>query len=288
MRRTAPSGYDRAVALTFVIARSVEHRETPAALEHFSSQLSHQLGEPVTARLVDSYGILRRALAEGGAELGWLPPLVFADAGMFADRREVLPLVASVRGGAAEYCSVLFAGDRAPPRGLADLRGSTVAWVDRRSASGYLLARAHLFEQGVDPQTLFARELYLGSHGAVVRAVLDGVADVGATFGGPPGAEDPDRRSGFAQVEGAERARVLFRTDPIPADVVVCRPSLPPTLRERLTAALLGLSTFAVGRRVTRRLFGADGFAPVGRAALDRLRTLVGTARERGWLNGSY
>jgi hypothetical protein len=64
----------------------------------------------------------------------------------------------------------------------------------------------------------------------------------------------------------------------------VCATSLPTATRVRVTAALLHLGTFAVGRMVTRRLFGADGFATYDPPALGELRGLVAGARARGWI----
>ncbi|MCU1278031.1 MAG: methyl-accepting chemotaxis protein [bacterium] len=258
----------------------MEHRETPAALERFGAQLAHEIGEAVSVEVVPSYAALEAALAAGEAQLAWLPPILLAD----GDENRLVPLVTSLRGGASEYCAVLFVRADSDLFTLKELRGSTVAWVDQCSAAGYLLPRLHLIAEGLRLETLFRHERFLGSHDAVVRAVFDGSADVGATFGGPPGSSDADERSGFADVEPKQPVRVIFRSGPVPADAVVCDTTLPTATRVRVTAALLHLGTFAVGRRVTRRLFGADGFATFDPHALALLRGLVTGARARGWL----
>lgn len=268
------------MSLRFIIARSIEHRETPAALERFGAQLAHEVGEPVTVEVVPSYAALEAALAAGQAQLAWLPPILLAD----GDENRLLPLVTALRGGASEYCSVLFVRADSPVSTLQELRGSTVAWVDQCSAAGYLLPRMHLIAEGLRPDKLFSQERFLGTHHAVVRAVFDGTADVGATFGGPPGSSDADQRSGFSDVEPATPVRVIFRSGAVPSDAVVCDSGLPAATRIRVTAALLHLGTFAIGRRVTRRLFGADGFVTFDPQALERLRGLVTGARARGWL----
>ena len=268
------------MSLRFLIARSIEHRETPAALERFGAQLSHEVGEPVTVEVVPSYAALEAALGGGEAQLAWVPPILLAD----GDDTRLLPLVTSLRGGASEYCSVLFVRGDSDLFTLPDLRGSTVAWVDKCSAAGYLLPRMHLIAEGLRLEKLFAEERYLGTHDAVVRAVFDGSADVGATFGGPPGSSDADQRSGFHDVDPKQPVRVIFRSAPVPSDAVVCDATLPIDLRVRVTAALLHLGTFAVGRLVTRRLFGADAFATFDPRALAQLRSLVTGARARGWL----
>ena len=78
--------------------------------------------------------------------------------------------------------------------------------------------------------------------------------------------------------------RVVFRSGAVPSDGVVCDAGLARDLRIRVTAALIHLGTFAVGRRVTQLLFGADGFVTFDPQALQRIRSLVSGARARGWL----
>jgi phosphonate transport system substrate-binding protein len=267
--------------LTFAVARSVDHRETPAALDRFGAQLRHDLGSPVILRVADTYGALADMLVRNEAQLAWMPPVLYVDT---LSRIPLVPLLVAERAGRSEFCGVLFTYDGSRLNSLQDLRGSTVAWVDQESASGYLLPRAHLAAEGFNLKTLFARELFIGSHGGVVRAVFSGKADVGATFAGPPGDED-NARAGFGEFNDESGARVLFRTAPVPADLVACRAEVPVATRELLIATLSHLGTFSVGRRVTRRLFGADAFVPVDVDSIGRLRELVGAARARGWLD---
>ena len=267
------------MSLRFIVARSVEHAETPAALERFAAQLGHEIGETVEVELVPSYTALREALQQGRAQLAWVPPVMLADG---AAALGLVPLATAVRDGSSEYCSVLFVRAESALWELSDLRGRIVAWVDRCSAAGYLLPQLHLATEGFNPKTLFAREQFAGSHGDVVRAVFEGSADVGATFGGV--SDDGVERSGFADVDPKRPVRVVFRSAAVPADAVVCDATLSSATRQRVVAALQHLGTFAVGRRVTRRLFGADGFTPFNPASLERLRRLVVGARDRGWL----
>ncbi len=258
----------------------MEHPETPAALERFGAQLAHEIGEAISIEVVPSYAALESALTAGDAQLAWVPPILLAD----GDESRLVPLLTALRGGASEYCSVLFVLADSDLFTLADLRGSRAAWVDKCSAAGYLLPRLHLVAEGLRLESLFGEESFLGSHVEVVRAVFEGRADVGATYGGPPDSSDADQRSGFSEFEPHRRVRVIFRSGPVPADAVVCDASLPVDMRLRVTAALIHLGTFAVGRRVTRRLFGADGFQTFDPRVLAKLRSLVTGARARGWL----
>ena len=101
-----------------------------------------------------------------------------------------------------------------------DLEGARAAWVDRQSVSGYLLIRAHLRSLGIMPERAFTSDRFFGSHEAVVRAVVDGSADVGATFihlDERPGRREPRiLRAGW----GDAKVRVIAHAGPIPSDVV--------------------------------------------------------------------
>ncbi len=76
----------------------------------------------------------------------------------------------------------LFVLERSGLRSPQDLAGVRAAWVDRQSVSGYLLIRAHLRGLGIMPERAFTSDRFFGSHEAVVRAVVEDSADVGATF----------------------------------------------------------------------------------------------------------
>ena len=79
------------------------------------------------------------------------------------------------------------------------------------SASGYVVPRVGLAAVGVDPRVAFAEERFWHSHEAVVRAVVAGRADFGATYAGVgPGGEIT--RGSWMDVQGADEAvRVLVQ-----------------------------------------------------------------------------
>ena len=80
-------------------------------------------------------------------------------------------------------------------RTIQDLKGLNVAWVEQTSAAGYLFPRAALLQAGLKPAELFKTETFVGDHAAVCKAVLDGKADVGATYA-------DDRGENAMQIDG--------------------------------------------------------------------------------------
>jgi phosphonate transport system substrate-binding protein len=192
--------------------------------------------------------------------------------------------VSTVRGDKTGYRAVLFVARDSIWQSLDELAGKTVAWVDPSSAAGYLYPRLHLAARGIDPAHHFGKELFLGSHHEVVRAVLDGRAQVGATFAERPPFGAPLRHAGFLEVKGGDAVRVLDWTGLIPNDVIAAHGLLPMRQQTEVAHALLDLAATPFGHDLAKRLFQCDRFAMASRRALRPLRQLVRVAREHGIL----
>ena len=131
-------------------------------------------------RHVGSYDDLVSALREGTIDVAWLPPIPFAR--LEAD--VVRPLVCGARRRRRVRRRALGAREDSAIVALPDVRGKRVGWVNPLSTTGYVVPRIRLavrFPQGTKKSS---PPNILGSHAAVVRAVLDGVVDVGASYGG--------------------------------------------------------------------------------------------------------
>lgn len=205
-------------------------------------------------RHVDSYDHLAALVASGDLDVAWLPPILFAR--LQADGI-VRALVVGERAGRETYCSVLVARADSGIGTYTDLRGKRAGWVDPLSATGYVMPRIRLAAAGFDPTTMFASERFFGSHAAVVRAVIDGAVDVGATFAGF-GDRGEIVRGGLVDAgEGAEDLLVVASFSDIPPDVVA--------VHARVAAD--------VGARVAAALEGAEG------ESLDAVRAIFGVLR---------
>jgi phosphonate transport system substrate-binding protein len=227
----------------------------------------------------DAYDDIAKAVMSGYVDFAWLPPIPF----LTLDRRgAVAPLVHLHRGGRAAFESVLVAGRDSRIREIADVRGGRAAWVDRQSASGYVVPRLALAAQGLDPRSAFAEERFFGSHAAVVRAILSGRADFGATYAGPAGGGEITRGP-WLEVDGAaEAVRVVARLGEVPGDIVAARAALEPAIRDRLLRALLAVSREGKSRVLAADAFGVDAFQPFDPAGYDDLRRATEDATARG------
>lgn len=227
-------------------------------VSEFFAWLSERAGVRVSSRAALSYQELAETMRSGGADVAWLPPIVYAK----LEREKIVkPLVSHERAAIARYESVLLVRRRSAMRELEDLRDTRVGWVDRWSAAGYVLPRIALFARGVDPRGLFAEERFYGSHDSAVRALLAERADAIATFAR---ADELGKFSqgGWSDVEGAtDLVRVLVAFGSIPADVTAAHVSLADDRVEKVRAAMIAAADDPEATKLVRSVFGVERFA---------------------------
>jgi len=97
-----------------------------------------------------------------------------------------LKCIATLRNKCGEQSTTQFGGvlftraDREDIRTIADLKGRTFAAVDETSLGGWIMAWREMKRAGFDPRHDLASLRFLGTHDAVVRAVLTRQVDGGA------------------------------------------------------------------------------------------------------------
>lgn len=240
---------------------------TREKLVDFCRALGDASGFDVTPVGVWYYQRLLEAVDVGDIDVVWLPPILAAQA---TRDRHAIPIALPVRGGVSAYSTALFAREGSKVRRLEDLQGARAAWVDRQSVSGYLLIRAHLRARGVDPDRALGEGIFLGSHEAVARAVLDGAADVGATFVYLDAERDEPLQAGW----GHGKVQVIASAGPIPADVLAVSACLDPK-RARAVQRLLIHQGHPNLRTTSAALIGTDVFTQPNPAHIEALAALL-------------
>jgi phosphate/phosphite/phosphonate ABC transporter binding protein len=268
-------------ALTFAFVPSIADPQLDDKIEHLAGFLSEDVGQPVTGKRADSYNQVVDDLQCDRVQFAWMPPVLQV---LAEERVALTPLCSAVREGRTRYHSALFVDAHSPYMSVAQLKGRRVAWVDATSAAGYLYPRVHLAARGIDPVHHFGEEQFLGSHGAVVRQVLDGRADIGATYAERPPVGEAIRSAAFVEIAPERAVRVLDWTGPIPNDMVVGHGLMPMELQQRFARALLRLGTFSVGRTLMHNVFRADKFVLANPRSLRALNQMVRQARAFGLL----
>ncbi len=264
-----------------VVSHAVAASELPL-LDEFLSAVSTRLGAPVRPYFCSSYDDIAARMMAGALDVAWLPPIVFLGLEL---RGVAVPLVTNPRGGEARFVSVLMTSASSAIRTAASLPGARVAWVERWSASGYVIPRMGLWAEGIDVRMAFGGERFFGSHEAVVRAVLGGKADVGATYANTD-ALGRIVRGAWSRLVGAEESiRIINTWNDIPSDVFAAHGNL--SSRERITVcnAMLDAAASPRGRGLVRRIFGSDRLSPWSLETYEPLRARVMEAAALGLLD---
>ena len=162
--------------------------------------------------------------------------------------------------GTSTYHGYVFTRKDSGITSVEDMKGKTIAFVDRATTAGYVFPMAYFREHGVtDPDTYFKEYYFAGSHDATITAVLDKEVDIGCaknTIFNIVAAKDPS-------VE--EDLVILTKSPKVPSNALGMRPDLDPAIMSKLTDALLSMHQNPAGRQVLAE-FGAIRFIPTAKA----------------------
>jgi phosphonate transport system substrate-binding protein len=237
--------------------------EAAKASEAFKKKLGEAWGREVTTKVYADYDQLAGAVAKGEVDIAWLQPFAFVAA---EKKGAVQPLVKAVRHGLPFYRGVLFARADKGISDVAGLAGKSIAWAEPTSSAGYLFPRAALIQSDNAPSKLGLVESFAGNHEAVCKAVVEGKADVGATFADDRGKGQAMQVDGCVQSIGADATKglvILLKSAPIPNDTIAVRPGFDPEDAARLRKQFLELKEGAAGRELLEKVFKAEEFSEV-------------------------
>ena len=186
--------------------------------KRLSQIFKQKLGVDTETFMATDYTALIEAMRSGQVQLAWLPPFSFVKAEQIADA--VVLLKAKRKGETSLYSAIITRADKGI-KTLKDLKGKNMAWVDPASSSGFIIPKAALkVQEGVDADTFFKRQIYAGSHDALVLAVFNGTVDAGATFCNDGKAKDCAWHAYLKNPADLAKIRVLFVSKPIPSDTL--------------------------------------------------------------------
>lgn len=245
--------------LTLVMPSSLGAIRAEARADMLRQRLGQELGEAVQVEIAAEYGDIVGMANVGAAHFAWAPAVVAA---RLSSARAIFK---AVRGGRSTYRSALVArSDRHLT--LESLRGARAAWVDHDSLGGYRLVVSALRARGIDMRTALAQETFVGSYPAVVDAILEDRADVGALY--VPTDEPTALERALLEHRGARaryRLEPLLVSDPVPNDAFVVLDAVPEARARAIETRLFPPATnghgIAPGRPASLCLaLGVDGF----------------------------
>jgi eukaryotic-like serine/threonine-protein kinase len=237
--------------------------------ERVSSWLKKRFDRDVRPVVCGDYKALVDAIVEGEVDFAWMPPISFVRG---ADRGVGVVALAQ-RYGRPTYESAIVVRADSPLTSLAELRGKTISFVDRESASGYLFAVDLIGRELGKPAEVLAEQHFQGSHKAVVDAVRRKWVDAGVTYL----VRDANERivyAGWLDLGNADEVplRVLAPTEPIPCDAIAHRPGLANGLVERLGKTLVEVDDDDEGKTILREVFHTTGMMRADLRIYDAVR----------------
>ena len=194
--------------------------------------LEAQLGMKVEYTPVTDYAAAVEALVNKKVDLAWFGGFTFVQANV-RSAGKMIPLVQ--REEDEKFRSVFITGDAAI-KTLADLKGKDVSFGSQSSTSGHLMPRSFLLQNGINPEKDFKRVAYSGAHDATVAAVAAGKVQAGAL-----NISVWERLVADKKVD-TDKVKVFFTTPPYYDYNWTVHSDMPAALREKLSAALLGLN----------------------------------------------
>jgi phosphonate transport system substrate-binding protein len=208
-------------------------------LARWRTYLEAALGARVTFVQRGVYSPIIDGLRAGQIDFAWVCGYPYV-----LHQHEFRLIAVPVWRGAPLYQSYLIAGSGSRANALSDLAGSTFAFSDPLSNSGYLYIRYVLARQGRRAEDYFSRSFFAHSHPNVVEAVAEGLSAGGAV--------DGYVWEVLAEVNPklTRRTRVLQRSPDFGFPPLVAAGHVAAPLRARVQQALLAMHESPDGRAV--------------------------------------
>lgn len=273
--------WDGTLVMGFNPAENREAMDTNS--NALTTYFSKKSGIPTKGFVATDYTGLVEAMRSGQVQLAWLPPLSFVQAERVADA-EVL-MKATHLNRDFFYGSIVVRADK-NIKTLDDLKGKSIAWVDPASASGHLFPKAALIEKTkMSPDAFFKRQVFAGSHDAVVLAVANGTVDAGATFTN----NKEGTSSAWTQYQkGATKPvdfRILLLSAPIPTETMAVKKSFHEKhadVVKKITETFAQMHKDPEGKKILMDLYKMDSAIPAKSSDYDSVRK---AAKELGLLS---
>ncbi|MBM7570664.1 phosphate/phosphite/phosphonate ABC transporter substrate-binding protein [Aquibacillus albus] len=179
-----------------------------------ADKLGEELGKEVEARTMTSYTALVEAMGTNEVHIGFIPAFGYVLANQ---EHGVEVILKSERYGSGTYVAQYLVRADSGIESLADMEGTTWAYGDPTSTSGYLFPAAQIMDEfGVDnPEAdFFGDSVQTGGHDNSAIAVYNGEADVATTF--------DDVRTGLEEEypDIMDVLKVVGYTEEIPNDTI--------------------------------------------------------------------
>lgn len=220
--------------------------------KNLESYLTGKTGTKVSFKVISQYGNIIDyfyGMKLDGAFFGSLTAV------LANSKLEVEPVARPVDiNGKSTAHSCIFVRKDSGIKGVEDLKGKVMIYVDKATVSGYVFPLAYFKEHGVkNVQTYLKGYSFAGSHDAAIRDVLSKDADAGAV------------KSTVYEALARKNPRIekeltiIAESISFPSDALWLNRNLDIGLRKKFKEALLNMNKDPEGQKVLSE-FGAKGF----------------------------
>lgn len=287
----APAEDPEEIVLSLVPSGDVDSiTESAKGLESF---LSDRIGIPVRAEVTESYAAAIVAMKSDQAQVAMLGPIGVVQA---EDQAGAVPILQSVRDGSGTYHTQWFTNDpetycsdevtvvdglkycngtdaaEAGPVGESALAkidpGTSIAFVDQGSASGYYYPATQWSEVSGGDALVDLDAQFAGDHDAAVLAVARGDYPVGVSF------DDAREEVAADEPKVASEVVVFAYSAEIPNDGIVVAGGLSEPLRTKVTEAFTAMAKDPKGLETLAAVYEIEGLEKVDRAALKKAKSV--------------
>lgn len=229
----------------------------------FSEYYKKATGLDVKTFIATDYTALIEALRSGRIDFAFLPPFSFVKAEEVAGAKVLMKSVR--KGQSVFYSGIIVRADKGFNK-IEDLKGKNIAWVDPASSSGFIVPKAALMtKKKLDPDKFFGKQVYAGSHDALVLSVLNGTVDAGATFVNDTKGEDGAWHQFLKTPEDRKKIKMIFVSDPIPGDTMATTEKFNKEHKDIVTKTVKILADMGKndeGKAILKALYRIDSMIP--------------------------
>lgn len=209
--------------------------------------LTGKIGVKVELTMLSRYGNIVQRLSDANVDAAFLGSFTGA---LAISQLRVEPLVRPINlDGTSTYHGHIFVRKDSGIKTVEDMRGKTMAFVERATTAGYIFPLAYIKRHGVTDYTKYFKEYFFsGSHDAAVDAVFNGKADVGAA-----------KNTIFdfymeSNPKAKDEILILASSPDVPSNGLCVIPTLDKEFKNKIKNTLLNLDKDPKGLTVLKKL----------------------------------
>jgi phosphonate transport system substrate-binding protein len=212
--------------------------------------LGTKTGMEAGVKPMGNYGLIYEGIRDDKIGAGFFGSFTF---GMTHARLGIEPIARPVNpDGTSTYSGLTFVRKDSNIKGPEDMKGKTIALVDKLTTAGYLAQVIYFKEHGIDIEK-DVKIFWTGSHDAAIKAVLNKQAEMGGAKNlvfNKMAKENPDILNSLV---------VLNESPSVPDNTFAVDKELDPKIKGALEKALIDMDKDDEGMKILKN-FGATKF----------------------------